>query len=411
MTQDSLNRRFLSDSRSQQPPLRQRHSLRSTLWLLLIVAACNALFAQTQAQAQAQARPVTLPVTIFDKQGQVDTSLTKANLTLTTDSQPQTIASLTPASKEPLTLGILVDTSNNQRDDLAQQVTASQNFLDQMLTRPGDKAFVIQFDYQVNLLSDPTNAKDTLHKALARLNEPNFGYGDRSGASDSSAHNARNNTIYDALYLAAEDLMQKQTGRKIIVLVSDGVDIGSKTIMNELMESLQRANIQVYSIAYKQPEEPRQKENRNQDNRRRSSTTWPGSGGGWPGSTGGGLPGSGTGWPGSGNPGNTPNGTNGTNTGNNGGNKRNGQPQWDRTHTDGQKILSKISNLTGASMYVMDKKTPVEANFTGISREIQGQLLLTYTPQKLSNTDYHRVILKAKSKDLTPQTRDGFYNR
>ncbi|MHB1021269.1 MAG: VWA domain-containing protein [Acidobacteriaceae bacterium] len=386
----------------QSPDRGNRHTrwqFRSALCAVAFLCGVAAPLIPTQAHAQARPKTTTLPVTVFDKQGQVDQTLTKDDLTLTEDGQAQTIASLTHVASQPLTLGILVDTSGNQSSDLKQEVAASQKFLDQMMTSPADKAYVIQFDHEVNLLSDVTASKDTLHKALQQLNEPGFGFSD-NGSSDPSQ--VRNNTLYDALYLAADNLMQKRPGRKIIVLISDGVDRGSKETLNSTMEALQRANVMVYSIYFKGPEPPK-KRSRNA-NSPRQRTSWPGSGGGWPGSNGGGWPGgNGGGWPG-GNTGNGPGGTNG-------GNNRGSQPPLETAHMDGQKILEKISNLTGASMYAMDRKTTVDQNYAGITQELNGQYILSYLPEKLSNTDYHRVILKAKSKDLTPQTRDGYYNR
>lgn len=373
-----------------------RSALATSTLLISLFGASSALL-----HAQAAPKPATLPVTIFNKQGQVDQTLTKDDLTLTEDGQPQTITSLARVSDQPLTIGILVDTSGNQHNDLEQEIAASQKFLDQMMARPSDKAYVIQFDHEVNLLSDVTSSKDTLHKALQQLNQPGFGFSN-NGNDSSNPNHLRNNTLYDALFLAADDLMQKQPGRKIIVLISDGVDRGSKETLNSTMEALQRANIMVYSIYFKGPELPKKNHDTNPNTRRR--TSWPGSGGGWPGGNGNGWPGSGgSGWPG----GNTGNGTGG----NPGGNNRGSQPPVETAHVDGQQILGKISNLTGASLYSMDKKTTVDQNFAGITQELNGQYLLSYVPEKLSNTDYHRLVLKAKSKDLTPQTRDGYYNR
>ena len=54
--------------------------------------------------------------------------------------------------------------------------------------------------------------------------------------------------LYDAVFLVSDELMQKQEGRKALVLLSDGVDTGSKESLDSAIESAQRANTVVYPI-------------------------------------------------------------------------------------------------------------------------------------------------------------------
>ena len=97
---------------------------------------------------------VTLPVTVRDKKGKIVTNLSKDDFVLEEDGKPQTIRYFNQETNLPLTVGLLVDTSESERDNLDKERAASRTFLDQMITRPADRAFVIHFDRQVELLQD-----------------------------------------------------------------------------------------------------------------------------------------------------------------------------------------------------------------------------------------------------------------
>jgi VWFA-related protein len=56
--------------------------------------------------------------------------------------------------------------------------------------------------------------------------------------------------LYDSVLLASEELLDKQTGRKAVVLLTDGVDNGSKIGLFQAIQSAQRADTQVYSILF-----------------------------------------------------------------------------------------------------------------------------------------------------------------
>src|SRR5271167_5248698 len=115
---------------------------------------------------------VTLPVTVRDKHGQIVRNLTKDDFVLQEDGRPQTIKYFAQDTNLPLTLGLLVDTSLSQRNVLDQERNASKVFLDQMLTDAKDKAFLIHFDREVELLQDLTSSRDKLQAGLALLQTP-----------------------------------------------------------------------------------------------------------------------------------------------------------------------------------------------------------------------------------------------
>src|SRR5258708_4333916 len=323
-----------------------RSSERASLWTPIASALIAALVAlvvlprvgpSVRAQDSAatiavDVKVVTLPVTVRDKHGKIVRDLTKDDFTLQEDGRPQTIRYFSQEANLPLTLGLLVDTSRSQTSVLDAERNASRGFLDQMPVQENDKAFLIHFDREVELLQDLTPSREKLQAALEllktpsdrdRSNDPSDSGDSRSG---SGSHHGGGTQLYDAVFLASNELMKKQQGRKALVILSDGVDRGSKTSLESAIESAQRADTVVYSIYFADSH----REDRN-EGQRRGGGMGRGGGGGWPGG-GGGWPGGGGGWPGGG----------GGGRGGRGGGTR--HPEESRT--DGKKLLERSSRDT-----------------------------------------------------------------
>ena len=347
------------------------------------------------------ARLVNLPVVVRDGKGKLVQTLTRADFSLKVDGRAQTIRYFDRDNDLPLTLGLLVDTSMSQRSVLDQERTASATFLEQMLEggdaakgKPPDRAFIIQFAHETELLQDLTDSKPKLQKALKELDTPSMTRpsdsspdggdsqrGDRSRGR--RGYGGAGTTLYDALFLSADELMSKQKGRKALVVLTDGVDNGSKESLARSIEAVQRGDTIVYAIYFKGEEGGGSR------------------GGGWPGgggrSGGGGrFPGGGGGYPGGGYPGG----------GRQGGGQRGG---GERVH--GKKILERIAGETGGRMFEVTKKQDTAAIYAAIAEELRSQYRLGYTPDAASAAEgYHQVDLEVPAqKKLVVQTRDGYY--
>jgi len=338
------------------------------------------------------ARLVNIPVVVRDKKGALVQNLTKDNFVLQVDGNLQTIRYFNLDTNLPLTLGLLVDVSQSQRDTIDDERTASFAFLDDTLTGR-DKAFVVQFARQTDLLQDVTGSKPKLQAGLKQLETPASG-GDssvtpvNSGTGDSSTRARRaGTTLYDALFLSSDELMSKQTGRKAIIILSDGVDSGSKESLASSIEAAQRADTIVYAIYFKGRETAG---GFNQNPGRQQGGGYPGRGGG------GGYPGGGGGYPG----------------GRGGGTGR--QPENLPSRPDGKKILQRIADETGGALFEVGKKETCAEIYKQIGEELRAQYRLGYTPDKETASDgYHRIDLsltKTNAKDLFIQTRDGYYS-
>src|SRR5271170_6760564 len=101
----------------------------------------------------------------------------------TPSSTAPTIRYVDKDTNRPLTLGLLVDTSLSQRDVIDEERTASSTFLDQMLTTPKDKAFIMQFAAETELLQDLTSSRPLLQAALKEIDTPSPDSSNDSGGS------------------------------------------------------------------------------------------------------------------------------------------------------------------------------------------------------------------------------------
>ena len=194
---------------------------------------------------------VTLPVTVRDKKGKIVRDLTKDDFELEEDGKPQSIRYFSQETNLPLTVGLLVDTSMSERDNMDKERSASRSFLDQMITRPADRAFVIHFDREVELLQDLTSDHAKLEKAVGLIDTQQAVQSTQTSDQDSGSHHTRRGAgtlLYDAIFLACDEITKKQTGRKAIVVLTDGEDRGSQETVNSAIESAQKAETVVYTI-------------------------------------------------------------------------------------------------------------------------------------------------------------------
>src|ERR1700723_2217165 len=185
---------------------------------------------------------VSLYFTVHDKHGALMPHLTKDEFTILEDKAPQKIKNFTAENDQPLTLGILLDTSGSQQNVLPLEQQAGGAFLSRVL-RSKDEAFLISFDINVELLSDYTSNAHALSRAMDKA-EINTG----SGGGGMPTGNPRGTLLYDAVFLATHDKLQQETGRKAIIILSDGEDQGSTEKLQGAIEAAQKANTIVYVL-------------------------------------------------------------------------------------------------------------------------------------------------------------------
>jgi VWFA-related protein len=166
------------------------------------------------------------------------------------EGKQQTIKNLTAERNLPLTIGILLDTSGSQEYVLPLEKESGGRFLKEVLT-PKDEAFLISFDVNVDLLADFTNSPRELQRSIdkASINAASSSAGIPGiGGGPMPTNNPRGTLLYDAVYLAAHEKLNSQTGRKIIVMLTDGGDQGSQENIKTATEAAQKSNAIIYVI-------------------------------------------------------------------------------------------------------------------------------------------------------------------
>ncbi len=341
--------------------------------------------AASDAQFSTDVKVVTVLATVHDKQGKIVSNLTKDDFDLSDEGRPQTIRYFSRETDLPLTLGLLVDTSLSQRLVLNEERDASRRFVEKVLREDRDQTFLIHFDHDTELLQDLTSSRAKLERALDQVEiaqedrpqmrrggggggypgggggYPGGGYpgGGRGGYPRNGGRQA-GTTLYDAIYLASNELMRKRQGRKALIVLTDGVDNGSKTSLPEAIESAQRSDTLVYSILFTGEEQAQQ--------------PFGGFGGGGRGRHGGGY------------------------------------PRQQEQRPDGKKVLEQISGDTGGGFFAVSKKLSIDQIYDRIEEELRNQYSLGFSPEKADSVGFRKITLTVKQKGLVVQTREGYYS-
>ena len=188
---------------------------------------------------------VNVLCTVRDGKGRLISNLQRADFELREDGKPQQIRYFTQETKLPLTLGLLVDSSVSQQRLIPEERRAAAAFFEQVLGKQ-DAAFLMSFDVNVDLLQDLTGSVDFLRRALGeiRIN----GGGGRQGPFPSVRGGGTH--LYDAIYLAAREVLATEVGRKALILISDGQDQGSRVKREAAIEAAQRNDAILYGILF-----------------------------------------------------------------------------------------------------------------------------------------------------------------
>jgi VWFA-related protein len=183
-----------------------------------------------------------------DKNGAYRANLEKTDITVFEDGKPQEIKAFSREVDLPLTIGLLVDVSRSQQALIPDERRAASQFFRRLL-RDKDLAFVISFGAEIELLQDYTSSGRLLEKALDEL-KLSAGF---SGLGPIPVSNPKGTLLFDAIYLATNEQLKGQVGRKVVVVISDGADQGSHYKIKEAIEAAHRADAIVYSILYVDP--------------------------------------------------------------------------------------------------------------------------------------------------------------
>lgn len=277
-------------------------------------------------------RVVAISAVVKSKDGQPLGGLTKDDFLLKQDGKDEPIRYFSQGSDLPLTLALMVDTSGSQRTFIGDETAASDVFFETMLTQKRDRAMLVQFDDKVLLLKPLTSSPDALHLSLLSLS--------------SRASTVPGTLLDDAVYVVARDLLAKETGRKAMVILSDGGDNGSRRSLADAIEQAQRGDIQIYSILYSMAESK---------------------------------------------PGPLP-------------------PAAALSPDSGRETLKRLSESTGGRVFTVSPGLGLRQIFAEIGQDLRLQYELGYTPPPdTPPNSYHKLDIRTKEKKLTVQARKGFF--
>lgn len=354
---------------------------------------------QPQSSFSTDVKVVNVLATVRNKSGKILNDLQQTDFSIDESGRPQTIKYFSRETNLPLTLGLLVDTSGSQRRVLSDERTASYKFIDQVLREDRDLAFVLHFDFEVELLEDLTNQRGKLQQALDllqvgdRSNQqqqggtggnggggypgggggypgggyPGGGYpggGRRGGGYPGGGRRAGGGTkLYDAVLLASDEVLHKQQGRKAIILLTDGVDQGSKVTIFQAIAAAQKADTLIYPVLFS------------------DSSAYS------PVSFGGPMGGRRRGYPGGGYPG--------------GGGER----------ADGKKVLQQMAQETGGRFFQVSHSHPLDKIYAEIEEDLRNQYSIGFTPDQPGSPGvYHQIHLATKAKNAIVYAREGYWS-
>ena len=192
---------------------------------------------------------VNLFCSVRDKRGSYVASLSKDDFEVLEDGKPQTLKVFTRETDMPLTIGLLVDVSGSQEALIEPERAASIRFFQQVL-RQKDEAFIISFGVDSELLQDYTNSLSLLRRALNSLR---LNAGVAGPTPSTLPGSGRGTVLYEAVMLAADEKLKNEVGRKVMVVITDGDDVGSRVKKEQAVEAAQRADSIIYSVLYEDP--------------------------------------------------------------------------------------------------------------------------------------------------------------
>jgi VWFA-related protein len=206
------------------------------------------LVGQEPPPIQVDVNLINILFSVRDKRGGLVGNLNKDDFTLFENTKQQEIKNFTKETDLPLTIGLLIDVSASQGNLIGIEQNAASQFFGQVL-RPKDLAFLISFGSECDLLQDYTNSPKLLRAGLDGL-KVNSSVGGLHPGPVPTVYQPRGTILYDAVYLAASDQLRGQVGRKVLVLITDGEDQGSRYKIQQAIEAAQKADAIIYGFYY-----------------------------------------------------------------------------------------------------------------------------------------------------------------
>jgi VWFA-related protein len=211
---------------------------------ILLLAGMAGLWDQgIWAQIRVDVKVVNVLCTVYDNRGALVKDLGKEDFEIRENGKPRTVRYFARETDLPLTIALLVDVSGSVRKFLQAEKETAVAFFRETL-RPQDQAMLTGFSSTVVLWRDFTPSVPLLRDALAGMHAVPFKGLPKDGGPMPTT------LLYDAVSSTATNKLKGVSGRKAMVIISDGIDIGSRASLEAAVRQAQTANAIVYSICY-----------------------------------------------------------------------------------------------------------------------------------------------------------------
>jgi VWFA-related protein len=342
------------------------------LWLATLMPSLFILAQEQPLSFKVDVDVVNVLATVRDRSGGLISDLIQDDFILEDNGQKQEIRYFSRQTDLPLTIGLLIDTSDSQDKLLAEECSASSQFFNHVIRPDCDQAFLIKFDAEAELLQDLTPSLSSLQKALDSLNPlpimrdapkpdgrrippgafpapipppggPHLpGSGWRGGPMPNRT--GVSTALYDAVSFASDKILRHREGRKAIILISDGVDVGSKLCEKDAIEAAHRAGTIIYSIRYF------------------DFTAY-------------------------------------------------SAGSLVLASSKGTNALNDLSKETGGRLFQTTRKLQLKDIYDIIQEELRNQYNLGYAPPQSGSSEFHRIKLRTKDGKFEVVTRAGYYSK
>ena len=181
-------------------------------------------------------RRVRLPITVTDKKGAFVSGLTQNDFMVLEDKVPQQIDSFTNDENNnlPLYVGVLMDTSPSTAAKLKFEQESAMNFIQTVVRPRRDRVLFATFDHEITLRQDFTDRLELLDRAVYAVKKT-----------------GEQTALWDAIWQFCDQKMRSAPGRRVLVVITDGVDTYSRADLNDAIDIAQRTETTIFAISTK----------------------------------------------------------------------------------------------------------------------------------------------------------------
>ncbi len=193
-----------------------------------------------------QTQLVTVPFAVTDKRNRYINDLTAQDVQVLEDGKPQEVFSFARESDLPLTFALVFDISGSQQYSIAEQRLAAQSFLRRTLRPERDLAGIVTFRRDIEVRQKLTGNLPALERAVNDVRFESGGY--VYGGTPPLDPSITGTSLFDAVYVVSSEMLPREAGRRVIILLTDGEDTTSRYKLSDAIDMALRSDVQVYAV-------------------------------------------------------------------------------------------------------------------------------------------------------------------